>query len=137
MTPAQTISLRKTDIFALLIYSSLIFYLSSQSDPAPVIVPFLDIPHLDKLFHATEYGVLGLLWFRVLRKVDFHNLNAVVPIISIFICLVYAVLDESLQQFVPNRMSSIGDLLADAIGASLAVGIGQVTWHRRLVFANE
>ena len=137
MTTARTIPLPKTDIFALLIYSSLIFYLSSQSDPAPAIVPFLDILHLDKLFHATEYGVLGLLWFRVLRKVDFRNPNAMVPVISIFICLMYALLDEFLQRFVPNRMSSMGDLVADGIGASLAVGIRQAIWRRRFAFAKE
>jgi hypothetical protein len=137
VTTARTISLRKTDVLTLFIYSSLIFYLSSQSDPAPAITPFLDIPHVDKFFHATEYGVLGLLWFRVLRKVDFHNPNTVVPVISILICLVYAVLDEFLQQFVPNRMSSVGDLAADGIGAGLAVGIRQAIWRRGLTFAKE
>lgn len=137
MTTARTILLPKTDIFVLFIYSSLIFYLSSQSDPAPTVVSFLDFPQADKVFHAMEYAVLGVLWFRVLLRVDFHNPSVLVPVVSVLICLGYAVLDEFLQQYVPNRMSSMGDLVADGIGACLAVGIRQAVWRRRFHFAKQ
>ena len=132
MKVAQNLSFRKSDGLILFLYSGLIFSLSAQSDPAPSF--FIPFAHFDKLFHAVEFGVLGTLWLRALGRagldgppLDGRGMKA--AILSLIICLIYAVADESLQSLVPNRTPSLGDLFADGAGAALAIGVGQ--WVRR------
>ncbi|MEE8110301.1 MAG: VanZ family protein, partial [bacterium] len=52
--------------------------------------------------------------------------------VSFVICVIYSVSDELLQRFVPKRSSSVGDLVADATGAALAIGISHAVWRRRI-----
>ena len=122
---AQTVSLRKSDVFFLFLYSGFIFFLSTRPAPAPSYILF---PHIDKLFHAIEYGVLGWLWFRVLGRAGPEGRGLKAPLLSLIICLIYAAADESLQRLAPNRLSSAGDVLADGAGAAIAIGLGR--WAR-------
>lgn len=81
-----------------------------------------------KLAHPTEYGVLGLLWFRALsgdRKTTLWTAAGA----SLLICIVWAALDEWHQSFVPSRTASVVDVAIDSGGALLAL-IGVVAWKR-------
>jgi VanZ family protein len=122
---AQEISFRKSDVFFLILYSGFIFFLSTRPAPAPSYVLF---PHIDKLFHAIEYSVLGCLWLRVLSRVYPEGRGLKAPIFSLIICLIYSAADESLQRLVPSRLSSAGDALADGAGAAIAIGV--IRWAR-------
>ncbi len=132
---AQNLSFRKSDGLILFLFSGFIFSLSAQPDLAPSFIPsFIFFAHFDKLFHAVEFGVLGYLWLRAFGRaglegppLDGRAMKA--AILSLIICLIYAVADESLQSLVPNRIPSVGDLFADGAGAALAIGVGQ--WVRR------
>ena len=100
-------------------YMALTWVLSSS----PRAIDLGPIEFGDKVLHVTEYAVLGLLLARALRR-SFPALRgwrfyaaAVLPAAG------WGYLDELHQAFVPGRVSSIGDALADLSGAVLGVGI--------------
>jgi VanZ family protein len=78
-------------------------------------VPML-FPNADKAVHVIEYLILGVLLIRAVRQ----SFGVPVPLRSALITLAIGVCvgvsDEFLQQFVPNRQSSVNDLLADTTG---------------------
>ncbi len=81
-----------------------------------------------KLAHLTEYGVLGLLWFRALGRDRAITLSAVAAV-SLLICVAWAALDEWHQSFVPSRTASVVDVAIDSSGAFLAL-VGMVVVKR-------
>src|SRR5207237_6112339 len=71
-----------------------------------------------KIVHASEYGLLCLLWWRALRTVSvFEQALA----FAWSIAVLYAVSDEWHQRYVHGRHSSWVDVLIDLLGATLAV----------------
>ncbi|MFQ5912904.1 MAG: VanZ family protein [Nitrospinota bacterium] len=123
------VSFRRTDALVLLLYSALIFFLSSQPVPSPI--QSVTVPHADKFFHAAEYGLLGFLWLRALRRAGGMGSGVAAPWLAFVFCLIYAVSDEWLQRQVSYRTSSLGDLAADGIGAALAIGICRYFSHSK------
>lgn len=105
-----------------IIWAAFIFALSARSivtqPPGTGGIPFLD-----KLEHATEYGLLSLFLLYGLRRgprlprpisPDFH------PHLAFFVATLYAITDEIHQAFVPLRAADGLDLFADAFGAFTA-----------------
>jgi VanZ family protein len=83
--------------------------------------------------HVTEYAVLAILFWRaVMRRpalkppAIWRLMDALVPF---GLCVAYAALDEWHQAFVPSRSASTGDVMIDAAGA--AVGLGLLWWWHR------
>jgi VanZ family protein len=93
-------------------YIILIYILSSIS----VNVNNLPVISNDKFMHALEYSVLGFLFMRA--YLNTAGLNH--KIRGIFTTVVFAFLlgsfDEYHQLFVPGRVVSLKDILADTIG---------------------
>lgn len=77
--------------------------------------PFLFI-HSDKLFHALYYGMLVLLSGGFL-KVRWKR------ILMVLFLVILGILLEFAQQAVPGRSFSYGDMVANSIGAVLALVI--------------
>jgi VanZ like family len=98
----------------------LIFFLSAQSDLDSGIGAAGTVAA--KLVHATEYGLLWLLWHRALR---FRH-----PWVSALICLAYAGGDEYHQTFVHGRDGTPRDLIFDMAGVGLAA-LGYYRLRRR------
>jgi len=67
--------------------------------------------HLDKLFHLLEFAVFMLLAWRAMGKRWW---------IALAISLAFACSDELHQLFVPGRVASGWDFLADTMGIALA-----------------
>ena len=88
----------------------LIFFLSAQSDLDSGVGAAGFVAA--KTVHATEYGLLWLLWHRALRSRR--------PWVAAAICLVYAASDEFHQTFVHGRDGTPRDVLFDMAGAGLA-----------------
>jgi VanZ family protein len=109
--------LRKMDPWAPpLALMAVIFFLSAQ----PGLNSGLGwIDHVGrKLVHASEYGLLCLLWWRALRTV----VDRAVALSAAFaIAVGYAVTDELHQRFVSGRHSTWVDVLIDALGAGVCV----------------
>ena len=98
-------------------YALLIYILSSIPSLTP---PDLGINAEDKLIHCAEYAILGAL---ILRSISW----SVNPISTEWLWLawlfgvLYGISDEIHQYFVPNRVASPWDALADAIGVAIGV----------------
>ncbi len=100
----------------------LIFYLSAQSDLDSGVGAAGFVAA--KTVHATEYGLLWLLWHRALR---FRH-----PWVAALICLAYAGSDEYHQTFVHGRDGTPRDLIFDMGGAGLAALAYYRLWRGRL-----
>ncbi len=84
-------------------------------------IPPLGLKFGDKVVHALEFGLLGILMFRALR---FPRLIVPVPYrATLVLGMLFAVVDEFHQYFVPGRYCAFGDFLADTIGIALFAGI--------------
>lgn len=76
----------------------------------------------DKLAHIGVFlifSVLVLIGYHLKGKLNEHKTKHRNQALTI--CLVYGIVLESLQQFVPGRMSDVYDLLANFTGALLGV----------------
>jgi VanZ family protein len=103
-------------------YAGLIFYLSSQPHPEEDLPSFV-MSFSDKVLHLVEYGVLGGLCYRALRRgTNGSWANAAVPLAVLFTSL-YGISDEIHQSFVPFRDSSWLDWVADTIGAAIGAAV--------------
>jgi VanZ family protein len=98
-----------------LIYMALIFYSSSQSDPAPALTEHV----WDKLLHASGYAVLALLYWWALVS-DSLTWKATAAT-AILLTSAYAATDEMHQTFTPGRVPDVKDWMADTLGALLAI----------------
>jgi VanZ family protein len=101
-------------------YAGLIFYLSSQA-----LGPELDLlpPNTDKVIHAIEYAVFGVLTYHALGTVNQswrswrgRRLHLA---LAIAIGIAYGASDEFHQSFVPTRDADVWDVVADSAGTTL------------------
>ena len=99
--------------------AGIIFVLSSMSQ-----VPGSDYVS-DKFLHLVVFGALCLLTLRATHG----GLNPLLPgpaAVAFGLVLLWGVLDEVHQSFVPGRYASLWDAVADAVGAGMAVGLWAV-----------
>ena len=77
------------------------------------------IPHFDKIVHLGIYAFLGflLLWFLSHGQRAFRAATAM----TVGLIIVYGLLDEFLQSFVPTRHADPLDFVADLCGGALGV----------------
>jgi len=92
-----------------------IFYFSSQSNlPSPFSSSRFD-PFFHGIAHFGEYAILSALLYRALVK---HHQ----PLgLSFGLALLFALLDEFHQSFVPGRDAELRDLALDAAGMGLSL----------------
>ncbi len=95
------------------------FWLVSSMSRPP-IPDVLEFWNSDKLLHGIAYGGLATLAFVAARN----------PWTAWFMAVGYGVVDEIHQSYVPGRSCSGLDLVADALGAALAVTVA-AAWLRR------
>ena len=97
-----------------ILWAGVIFYLSSQ--------PSIDTPSLfpgqDKLFHMVAFGILGFLLMGGMKITSSSYQTRQVGFVVVLVVL-YGLLDEFHQYFVPGRTMDIYDALADAAGGLL------------------
>ena len=102
------------------VYAVLIYSMSAQSHPEDNLPAFVfDLS--DKVVHAIEYAVLGMLCYRALRGYSVVSWRQHAIPLAILLASVYGASDELHQSFIPFRDSSWLDWLADTIGATLGV----------------
>lgn len=97
------------------VYCTLIYYLSSLSNP-PDIYTF---PLSDKIKHVLEYLLLAILTFLAFHKLPGEFFRRYYYILAILFCIIYGASDELHQGFVANRDSNVMDWFADVIGMSI------------------
>jgi len=126
---SSAVYLRWVVLFA---YAGLIFFLSSREIPPAFLPP---IPHIDKLAHVLEYGLLAVLCFRALWCERGRPTPFWVLILGVVLTMVYGAADEFHQYFIPTREFSWLDLAADGVGAAMASALwepvtGKFRWLR-------
>jgi len=103
-----------------LLYASLIFWLSSQSYTERE-KQWLDLMP-DLVLHGVEYGILALLLLRQLYGSGRMGNLFGAALLALFISVGYGFSDEWHQSFVPQRHMDPWDGVADALGAALFLG---------------
>jgi len=74
-----------------------------------------------KIAHFTEYAILGFLAARAFRTSPRPAISNRWFLICVILVIVYALLDEYHQSFVPSRTASIFDSLIDMAGGLTAL----------------
>jgi VanZ family protein len=95
---------------------AVVFWLSSMSDvPGTRYV-------WDKALHAVGYAGLGLLALRAFHG-GFASPRVAPTLFAASTVILWGISDEFHQSFVPGRDASARDVIADAIGFAVAVGV--------------
>jgi VanZ family protein len=76
-----------------------------------------------KIAHLAEYALLGILAARAFRASPRAALRGRWFLVSLALVVVYALLDEYHQSFVPSRTGTIYDSLIDIVGGFAALVI--------------
>lgn len=109
-------------VFLPIIWMGVIFLLSHQPTlPYPEDV---DAMIVSTLGHVTVYAVLAALVWWALGGTGVRGGWRVV--LAVAVSALYGVTDEWHQSFVPGRTPDVRDLIADTVGAVLAMTV--VTW---------
>ena len=101
-----------------ILYAALIFGLSSLQKTPLDEMPFWNF---DKLVHLLEYAVFGILLMLAFRSDQIDQPMRRANLQTIIVGILYGLSDEIHQFFIPGRISSIEDLVADALGILLGV----------------
>jgi VanZ family protein len=86
-------------------------------------LPSLDFPQSDKAVHALLYGVLGALIRRALGRTRSAGTARANLAAAVLIATAYGITDEIHQLWTPHRSADWRDVVADAGGAALGVGM--------------
>lgn len=97
------------------LYVGFIFWVSSAYRPLPGA---RYIPRIDKLYHFLEYLPLGWLLARALRGSSPALSWMLVAWGAVVLAACVAGSDEFYQSFVPGKISSVWDALADVAGSA-------------------
>jgi len=89
--------------------------------------PLGDLPSVDKIEHACEYFVLGLLLALCFQRTPSMGPNWQSLALGLFIGIVYGFSDELHQSFISGRSSDLLDLLADTAGVTFGCLVGAWT----------
>jgi VanZ family protein len=101
-----------------ILYSGFIFYLSSLPNPLKELTPsslFLYFDFQKFVYHIVEYAILSFLLYRALKITSKSP-----QILAILITIIYGILDEIHQFYVPGRIASVFDVAINSFGAVLA-----------------
>ncbi len=108
-----------------LLFAAAIFIMSSiPGDDLPPM-PFISF---DKIVHALEFGLLGMLLYRAFR---FPRPVWRPYVMTLAVGIPYAALDELHQRLVPGRYCSMWDFVMDAAGLVLFAGMSAWMHGRR------
>jgi len=106
-----------------LILYCLFIYIQS-AHPSPEQIP--SIPFIDKVLHCAAYGIMGILFYRAYQTLRIKDNIHMLILISVVSASLYGISDEIHQSFVPFREASVGDVIADIIGAFSGVYLYQL-----------
>lgn len=123
-----------------LVYMAAILFMSSIPgvipDDAPALYSIFTwiYPSIQNLMHVPVYAGLAVLWCGVLnfRSSGFWRLAG-----ACLITVGFGVFDEWFQSFIPGRYASAGDVMANALGAVIGVGVFSCVWGENTRMSNR
>ena len=96
----------------------------SSGEPGTGWISYLlELPFADKVIHILLFGSLALsLFFHFEQYSNISFQSTRTKALSLIVCILFGIGMEFYQKyFVPSRGFELGDMLADAIGAMLAL----------------
>jgi len=96
----------------------------SSGEPGKGWISYLlELPFADKIIHVGLFGSLALsLFFHLEQYSNISFRSTRTKALSLILCIVFGIGMEFYQKyFVPSRGFEVGDMLADAMGALLAL----------------
>ena len=97
---------------------------------AVIIFTISSMPHIvgikpqwtkyDKIVHFIEYGVFGYFLTRALYYQNNVSIKKISIILALIIGILFAGIDEMHQKYIPGRLESFWDFIADAAGIIVA-----------------
>lgn len=106
-------------LYSALFWSGLILYLCLKNANE---LKQISIPNFDKLIHVVIHFVFTSLWFLYFKKRWFTISNLRLLTFSVLCSFVFGITIELMQQyFTTTRSADIFDILANLVGAFLAV----------------
>lgn len=109
-----------------MIWASIVFFFS--------VLPvheglFFRINYFDKAMHFFEFAVLAFILSRTFRRVGVEPRAAVA--FTLILTLLYGILLELVQDLIPGRTPSFGDVLANLSGAAAGLYLWKaVLWRK-------
>lgn len=104
-----------------LLWMAGIAYLSHQTEPLGRTASTGEA----SVAHLAVFGVLGLLLLWALAAANGAGRDFwVLPFFAVGIAVLFGVIDEVHQAYVPGRTASEADVATDALGAALGVSLG-------------
>lgn len=101
------------------VYMAAIFYGASLSTvPGPVGSWFSDT-----FLHAAGYSGLALLTLRAVARGRWPGVTGSALLVAWCVAVLHGAAVEWMQMYVPSRMAEWRDLVNDALGAGLALGL--------------
>ena len=94
----------------------------------PDVVLRAPVSWLDKLAHGTLYFVLG--WFTGAAMCAAGRCTGRAGLVALAVASAFAALDEVHQAWLPGRVPTVGDWVADMIGATIGLAVGIWVWWR-------
>lgn len=101
-----------------ILYAALIIVLSSIPDLGETQ---LEILTYDKAIHFFEYAIFAILIFRSFTHMSDRVNDRHTVYLSVLFVVLFALLDEFYQSFIPGRQPDPMDLLFDVVGASTII----------------
>lgn len=95
------------------VYMAVIFYLSSQTDPLPLVTSVV----WDKALHFGEYAGLAMLCGRAFSGEGVSRWSAL--ILGALAASLYGLSDETHQSWVAGRQADVYDWLDDSLGGTI------------------
>ena len=116
----------KTFVWVIFEFVLIFILLSMPSSGEPGkgwISYLLELPFADKIIHVGLFGSLALsLFFHLEQYSNISFRSTRTKALSLILCIVFGIGMEFYQKyFVPSRGFEVGDMLADATGALLAL----------------
>lgn len=105
-----------------IIWAIIVFSISSFPGNKVDHVPFLNIPHIDKIIHAGMYFILSFSFlFEINNNSFYQTLRLKLSIIILILSISYGFILEILQSFLfIERSGDFYDFLANSLGCILA-----------------
>ncbi len=101
-----------------LAYGVLIWYISSLPQPLPSEAGA--VIGVDKILHIGEFFIFGLLLVFAFKGMGWKGKTSNY-LVCLLIAVVYGIIDEIHQLYVPTRFFSVYDMIADGAGGLIAI----------------
>lgn len=111
--------MKRMRLFWLIGYVLLVFTLSTRPG---LRAPGPEFHSQDKVAHATEYAIMGLLLYRAFGR-SVGNSKAATFLFLVALGATIGAVDEMLQYHTPERQMDVFDWAADAAGVSITSAV--------------